>query len=766
MTLYTTLNTYEGIEPEAGTPLLREYLGAVAQDAWNMNPLQSANRAYQLSEAIVGGYDIDESDGGIPAITHVPPRTSRLELEEQQQRIRAAGLEGALQPTQGYTEESLDIIIQRKQEELAIREVREAAPMSYAPLGLAAGLGTALADPVNVAAAFFPVVGEARAFSLLRGASGVWGRAGVRAGIGAVEGAVGSAVVEPTIRAAKTFEQADYEMLDSLLNVGFGAIFSAALRPAAGFFGERLRAGRGMRQPWEITAPTDITENLRASFARDVSSAYAAAHPEATPVQVQENAQAAAALWDARARTWAYDMGRSPEEYYQRYRPEFVAGATDIVGETLEHAMYRNKSPNLQSFIDEVLSGNPQDKKSFFGMGTASRDTPNITDAEIILASDQVRHIRSGHPDFAEWERIPDVIRNGEHALLGNNRVTGKETYAFVLHDADGRSTVVVGAPASGKSGNRITVLTAFRDSRKGVEDWIAQKNAAIYQSAAEITASPSPRGDTPSGSGGISTDTLGQPGAAVNALPRAAITFPKEAESRAVISFFSAADLTSAPHELYHIFRREMAQTAADASAPARVRENWKTVEEFVGAKPGEKWTAAMEEKFAKAGERFLLEGKAPSPALTGVFERLRQWFQEIYGNAEASGLPISKEMRDIFSDMLSMPMEDADTAFRYSLGRIATDDASRDFAPSGAPDAFDQAIAAGDIQAVRTLTDESGARLQENMRGVAAADPKYAADLDAEYRPQLEQADADIARTAAYRDVLRDAALCETRR
>ena len=123
------------------------------------------------------------------------------------------------------------------------------------------------------------------------------------------------------------------------------------------------------------------------------------------------------------------------------------------------------------------------------------------------------------------------------------------------------------------------------------------------------------------------------------------------------------------------------MAESAARPDAPQRVREDWARIEEFVGADPGQAWTREMEETFARAGERFLLEGKAPTPALQGVFERLRQWFLELYANADAAGLHISPAMREVFGNMLSVPAGEGDMAFRRALGRLL----SRPVGPEG---------------------------------------------------------------------------------
>ena len=149
---------------------------------------------------------------------------------------------------------------------------------------------------------------------------------------------------------------------------------------------------------------------------------------------------------------------------------------------------------------------------------------------------------------------------------------------------------------------------------------------------------------------------------------PRAQVNF--DANGKAVITFFASADFSSAPHELYHVFRRDLADAAREPAASPRVREQWAKIEAFVGAKPGEAWTREMEEQFARAGERFLLEGKAPSPFLAEVFTQLKHWLLEIYADADAAGLEISPAMREVFNSMFSVPADQADALFRSAVG------------------------------------------------------------------------------------------------
>lgn len=181
-----------------------------------------------------------------------------LSPAEQLARLEEAGLADRLQvDPHGMTDRALELLIERKQEEIAWQETFARAQgglgQGAARLGLA--LGASLLDPLNVGLAFVPVVGQARYARMLSSAGGPLGRAGVRARVGAAEGTVGAALAEPLIYTAKQEEQADYEMADSLMNLAFGTIFGGGLHVVGGAGADAIRALRG-------EAPIDVPETV------------------------------------------------------------------------------------------------------------------------------------------------------------------------------------------------------------------------------------------------------------------------------------------------------------------------------------------------------------------------------------------------------------------------------------------------------------------------------------------------------------------------
>lgn len=312
-----------------------DYLGATIRDAWNDNPtvavadLWDVQRAQIGDEAVAGLLD-QRDDLSIDVSDFEYTASPALSLENQQARIKEAGLEKHIKAQEGYNAEALDLIMERKREELERQITRQAASDWYAPAGFIAGLGTSMLDPINVASNFIPGVGQTRALRMLQqGAKeGAKGLALRRAVIGAAEGAAGSVVVEPLVAFTRSQQQADYGMTDSLLNVAFGTVMGATLHPAVGAWGDykRKQAQKTnplITAPWEVVPPTDKTEALRDQLAQE---AYTRAR-EAGSGMTEEQAYAAAAMFDARARTWAYFENADPEAYYERWAPSFRAEA-------------------------------------------------------------------------------------------------------------------------------------------------------------------------------------------------------------------------------------------------------------------------------------------------------------------------------------------------------------------------------------------------------------------------------------------------------
>lgn len=250
---------------------------------------------------------------------------------------------------------------------------------------------------------------------------------------------------------------------------------------------------------------------------------------------------------------------------------------------------------------------------------------------------------------------------------------------------------------------------------------------------------------------------------------PRGQVQFDAET-GRAVVTFFQSADVSTAPHELFHIFRREMERTALAADGSAHAREQWRKACEFVGAKDGQAWSREMEEKFANAGLQYLREGRAPTPGLRGLFERLKTWFMDLYQKAEDLGVEISPQMREVFDGMFTVPYDAADRSFRYAMGDIHSRQVERDFADpatsGGRFAAEDQRLLdaekSGDAALVDQLMRDAQVRADEAVRRLEQSSPELRGLVD-EANLEIAEIDRQIEHNNIRDEFRRQALECQ---
>jgi hypothetical protein len=183
-----------------------------------------------------------------------PAPAPLVPIDKARARVKEAGLDNilTLPDRPDIPERALDIMLQRARE----RREREAT-LARGPTGFVSGalhLATSFlvsaVDPLNIASAFIPVVGEARYGKLLADAgTRLLPRAAVRARVGAIEGAAGAALLEPLEVLARTQEGQDYRYSEFLQQVMFGAALGTGLHTGVGAISDVRARRRGAVAP-------------------------------------------------------------------------------------------------------------------------------------------------------------------------------------------------------------------------------------------------------------------------------------------------------------------------------------------------------------------------------------------------------------------------------------------------------------------------------------------------------------------------------------
>lgn len=273
-----------------GASTAGEAFQAALDETWATGPTGALITAADIEEAETGASQVAGDVFMATRVGGVVPRTPklspRLSVDTAKQRVTEAGLDGHIpldRYPNGIREETLGLLIRLNQDKVR-RQTLAAEYDGYVP-GIAGMVVGSLIDPANVATAFVPVVGEARYAQLLARAGGLGGRTGVRTGVGALEGAVGAALVEPAIYAGQQQWRTDYDAYDSMLNIAGGAGFGALLHGGAGMVKDAF--GR------PVQAPADIAPPARQPFADPDVYAADAFKAKARAQGVSESAIAA-----------------------------------------------------------------------------------------------------------------------------------------------------------------------------------------------------------------------------------------------------------------------------------------------------------------------------------------------------------------------------------------------------------------------------------------------------------------------------------------
>jgi hypothetical protein len=211
-----------------------DILGATFQETMYYNP---ANALGRLSEQFIG-------EG----------RTGRTLTKDEwaQSEYFRPGIEVG---EDGIKEGLANLFAQRHDKRLGFRLDlnRSKGGFGLAAAQFGVGIGASFLDPLNVASAFIPSVALARgavtANRIKTAGANIAGRtSGKRFLTGAMDGAIGAAVLEPLVIGAAYAEQdKDYTIMDSFLNLTFGSILGGGLHVGVGKIYDRLN---------KIPAPT------------------------------------------------------------------------------------------------------------------------------------------------------------------------------------------------------------------------------------------------------------------------------------------------------------------------------------------------------------------------------------------------------------------------------------------------------------------------------------------------------------------------------
>lgn len=449
-----------------------EVLAATWDETWARNPTPSLYRAARRELLDVTdslGRAFGDVGARLPGAAYRGPVVDMLSPEDAN---REYGIAGHLTFDAEVTETDAAELRDLKRAELrradTIRRARGGVLEGAATVGLGF-IGSAL-DPLNIASAFVPVVGPARYAGALEQAASAGARAAVRARVGALEGAVGAAMLEPIVYGVAREEQADYDAYDSLTNLAFGTILGGGLHVAGGAIGDWAT---GWKPPGQIAAEAAGPQGRDAAMRQSV----AAIAEDRTP---DEGVPLALAVSGAERAKWR-PRGRAPA-----FNP--IQDVYDAAGRRIQTRMELVEADDLITSNTDDLAVNPAYPAE---LQPRQRDRA-VAQAQIQEIAASLEPGRLGaSPDAASGAPIVDagrIVESGNGRVLAIRRAYAEGSDKAAAYrawlESQGHRTAGMTKPVLVR--RRITELTA-EDRRAFTVD--AQKAATLDLSASERAA-------------------------------------------------------------------------------------------------------------------------------------------------------------------------------------------------------------------------------------------------------------------------------------
>lgn len=415
-------------------------------------------------------------------------------------------------------------------------------------------------------------------------------------------------------------------------------------------------------------------------------------------------------------------LGLPAQEVFQRYPLRVLAEGTGQ--DALNQAQQ-----SIRALVTKTREpGNASERVSFAPVPdwlarAATAAGLDIAGFSHAIDSSAVRHVIKKHGDEkteqargqvavteADFELIPDVVAGPDKVLFGTKNRLGKEQVVYLKKLPDGSTLYLEEV----RTGRRELAAVSLRK-------YPATMNAESILS----TLDPNAQGD------GGSLIVVDGPGTLAQA---ARGTF---SPSSLTISLLEDADLSTFLHETGHFFLEVMADTAAQADAPAEVREDMETLLKWFGVADLSTWNNMTldeqrphHEKFAESFEQYLFEGKAPNRELRPLFQRFRSWLTNVYKSLvdfmRAHDTQLSPEVRAVFDRLLATDQQIAD--------------AERDAGMLPDPEATGEAIDRLQARSLRDLKWTVNARSRE-MKKIAKDVAEKRKVVQAEVTAEIQQ-------------------------
>lgn len=164
------------------------------------------------------------------------PNSAIVPKDKADATLAEYGVKSINVPESGVTQSYLDHVVTARKDALARQQIAASAPSGLVstPLNFMANLAGSMADPGNIALAFVPFAGEAKAATML-------GRAGERFASGARAGVVQSALTTPFTADAAASEGENFTAGNALESVFFNTLAGGLMHAGGGVVSDLVK---------------------------------------------------------------------------------------------------------------------------------------------------------------------------------------------------------------------------------------------------------------------------------------------------------------------------------------------------------------------------------------------------------------------------------------------------------------------------------------------------------------------------------------------
>lgn len=195
---------------------------------------------------------------------------------------------------------------------------------------------------------------------------------------------------------------------------------------------------------------------------------------------------------------------------------------------------------------------------------------------------------------------------------------------------------------------------------REGQATWAVFDPTKITQIPQDDNGFPLEDGFSSAGDG--TTDAFSLQQSTASQPMRGEVSFYPD--GRTIVQLFGRADFSTMLHEMSHVFLQQEFTLAKDPAASDELKADIEKLTKWfeangAGLDENGMPTVDAHELFARTGERYFREGKAPSVELRGAFAQFKDWLTGVYNSVKAllayGPAPINPEIREIFDRVIA---------------------------------------------------------------------------------------------------------------